>query len=135
MSIAKKITFLNGCIGAGFPTPASDYAASPIDINDLVIDNPTATYFAKVEGKSMVGAGILEGSYLVIDRSKNAVHNDIVVAVLNGEFMVKRLFIDAGQITLSPENDAYAPVIIHSGMDFHVWGIVTWVFTPATCMQ
>lgn len=111
-------------ISAGFPSPADDYIENSIDLNELLIKHPAATFFVRVAGDSMTGAGINSGDTLIVDRSVTAVYGSIIVAVLNGEFTVKRL-VRCGNITLlSPENPAYKPIEITAGSEFEVWGVV-----------
>jgi DNA polymerase V len=111
-------------VPAGFPSPATEYLGDTLDLNDYLINNKTATFFAKVEGDSMIGAGILEGDLLVIDRSKQAKHNSIVVAVVDNEFTVKRLCTENG-IELRPENPAYQPIKLTGELEMQIWGVVT----------
>jgi len=114
-------------IPAGFPSPAEDYLDSSLDLNDLVIRHPAATFFVKVEGDSMVEAGIHSGDTLVVDRAEEPADNRIVVAVVDGEFTVKRIRKIDGRLFLAPENQVLAPLEVTSGMDFEIWGVVTYV--------
>ena len=112
-------------VPAGFPSPAEDYVEGRIDLNRDLIKNPLTTFYIRVEGDSMIGAGILPGSLLVVDRGVTAGEGDIVVARLDDELCVKRLSIcDEGRIWLLSENDDYPPILITEGMDFEVWGRV-----------
>ncbi len=81
-------------VSAGFPSPATDYTDSKLDLNEFCIKNPSATFFIKVSGDSMQGAGIADGDILIVDRSLKPKIRDIVVAIVENEFVVKRLFID-----------------------------------------
>ncbi len=111
---------------AGFPSPADDFLDQNLDLNEYIIKNPSATFYVKAAGDSMEKAGIFEGDLIVIDRSKKAVHNSIVLAVINGDFTLKRiLFTNAGKIILSPENSKYQSIEITDGMDFEIWGVAT----------
>lgn len=114
-------------ISAGFPSPADDYVESPLDLNAYLVRNPAATFMVKVSGDSMAGAGIADGDLLVVDRSAEAVHGKIVVAVLDGELAVKRLHIRNGVRLLVPENPKYKPLRIESGQELQLWGVVTGV--------
>lgn len=114
-------------VAAGFPSPASDYIEQPLDLNNHLIKNPAATFFVRTEGDSMVGAGIYSGDILIIDRSLQAVNNSVVLAVVDGEFTVKRMVYENNRIVLMPENAHYAPIVIYDSMDFSVWGVVTTV--------
>jgi DNA polymerase V len=109
---------------AGFPAPGDDQVEKILDINDLVVKNPASTFFVRVEGDSMVGAGIFSGDVLVIDRSREVHEGAIVVAAVNGELVVKRLSYQEGTQVLLSENDAYAPIVIGDGEECFVWGVV-----------
>jgi DNA polymerase V len=113
-------------VPAGFPSPAADHTQKRIDLNDHLIRNKEATFIFKVKGDSMVGAGIYEGDALVIDRSIEAKHNNIVLAVLNNEFTVKRLYRRGGVVKLVAENNLYPPIVVKSGEDLSIWGVVTY---------
>lgn len=109
---------------AGFPAPGDDQVEKILDINDLVVKNPTSTFFVRVQGDSMIGAGIFNGDVLVIDRSKDAEDGSIVVAAVNGELVVKRLSIKGNEHLLVSENEIYAPIAIGEGEECFVWGVV-----------
>lgn len=109
---------------AGFPAPADDLIERSLDINDLVVKNPTATFFVKVEGDSMEEAGIFSGDVLVVDRSLPQTHNMIVVAAVFGEMVVKRLIKKEKQIFLISEQEGYEPIEITSSDDCFIWGVV-----------
>ena len=109
---------------AGFPSPADDYMDNRLNLNDYVIKHPTSTYFVKVSGDSMIGAGIFSGDILVVDRSIAPTDNRIVVAMVDGEFMVKRLRIHKHTLYLISENSQYAPIEVHD-QDLMIWGVVT----------
>lgn len=112
-------------VQAGFPSPAENYVEEQLDLNQYCVKNPPATFFVRVEGDSMINAGIGKGDLLVVDRSLRAGNNDIVVAVLNGDFTLKRLIIKNGKYYLQPENPNHSRVEIREGMEFEVWGRVT----------
>jgi len=109
---------------AGFPSPADDYLDKKLDLNEHLIKHPSATFFVKVEGESMVGAGINSGDILIVDRSQEARSGKVVVAILNGEFTVKRVKKRRGKLYLLPENSNYQEIEITSDIDFEVWGVV-----------
>ncbi len=112
-------------VEAGFPSPAEDHIETTLDINDLLIEHPAATFFVRVSGDSMIGASIQDGDILIVDRSKKPVDGKIVIALVNGEYTVKRLSIKNQVIELCPENPNYTPIRL-SGMDeLIVWGVVT----------
>ena len=112
-------------ISAGFPSPASDYEEARLDLNKYLIKNSAATFFVRVTGDSMVGAGIHHGDLLIVDRSIEPKNKNVVIAVINGELTVKRIKIQKKKITLVPENENYQPREILEGTDFEVWGVVT----------
>ena len=112
-------------VPAGFPSPAADHAQKRIDLNKHLIRNGEATYVFRVAGDSMMGIGIYEGDRLLIDRSIEPKHNNIVLAVLNSEFTVKRLYRRGGVVKLIAENPIYPPRLIKEEDDFIVWGVVT----------
>jgi DNA polymerase V len=112
-------------VPAGFPSPAADHTEERIDLNKQLIRNKAATYIFRVKGDSMTGAGIYEGDALLVDRSMDPKHNNIVVAQLNNEFTVKRLYRRGGVVKLIAENPIYPPRLIKEEDDFIVWGVVT----------
>lgn len=112
-------------VSAGFPSPADDYMEGKLDLNDLLVRNPAATFFVRVTGDSMTGAGIHSGDILVVDRSLQPKDGSVVIAVLNGELTVKRLTYLGRKVFLYPENPAFKPIEIKELMDFEVWGVVT----------
>ncbi len=109
---------------AGFPAPGDDLVEKPLDLNDLLIDNPTATFFVRVAGDSMEGAGIFDGDILVVDRSVDPRDGSIVVAAVFGEMVVKRLKKYPNKAELVSENDAYTPITINDVDDVYIWGVV-----------
>ncbi len=114
-------------IAAGFPSPANDYLDDGLDLNDLIIRHPAATFFVRVEGESMIGAGIHPGDTLVVDRAERPADGSVVVAVLDGEFTVKRMRKREGAILLASENERMPDIALREGMEFEVWGVVTYV--------
>lgn len=110
---------------AGFPAPGDDMVEKPLDLNDLLVDNPSATFFVRVSGDSMEGAGIFHNDILVVDRSVEAVNGRIVVAAVYGELVVKRLVIQSDKALLVSENDGYKPIEISNVDDIFIWGVVT----------
>ena len=122
MHVSPGITF----ISAGFPSPAEDFTELSISLDKHLIQNPAATFMAYANGNSMVQAGIHHGDILIIDRSLDARNSDIIIAVLHGEFTVKRLSIVKDTFFLIPENPQYSPMKISDDMDFEMWGVVTY---------
>lgn len=117
-------------VPCGFPSPAQDYVEQRIDLNELMIQHPSATYFVKSSGDSMMDAGISEGDLLVVDSSRKAEHGDIVIAAVDGEFTVKRLQLHP-VVMLKPENAAYRPIMIGSEDCLEVFGVVTYIVKSA----
>ncbi len=113
-------------IYAGFPSPADDYTEKSLDLNELVIQNPGATFYVRVRGDSMKGAGIKAGDVVVVDRAITAKHNAVIVALINGEFTLKRLYHRNNTLYLVPEHPSYETIKIVEGMEFQVWGVVTY---------
>ena len=123
-----KLQFAPG-IRAGFPSPAEDYNHETLDFNRDLIRNPEATFYGKVEGDSMIEAGINDGDIAVIDRSLEARDGDIVVGYVNEEFTIKYLDLTHrkdGYIELRPANKYFNPIRIDEDDDFEVWGVVIW---------
>jgi DNA polymerase V len=112
---------------AGFPSPAQDYVESTLDLNEHLIHHPAATFFVRVDGDSMIGAGIFPDDILIVDRSLQGVHSRIIIAVVDGALTVKRLNTSATPWRLEAENPNYPPIILEEGIDFLVWGVVTYV--------
>ena len=112
-------------VPAGFHSPAADHTQERVDLNKELIRNKDATYLFRVKGDSMTGAGIYEGDTLVVDRSVTPKHNHIVLALLNNEFTVKRLYRRGGVVKLVAENNIYPIRLIKEEDDFVVWGVVT----------
>ena len=121
-----KIPFFSSLLHAGFPSPADDYKENILDLNELVIQNPGATFYVRVKGDSMKGAGIEAGDVVVVDRAITARHNAVIVALINGEFTLKRLYHTNNTLYLVPENPSYETIKIVEGMEFQVWGVVTY---------
>ena len=122
-----KIPLFLTPIQAGFPSPADDYLENSLDLNELLIKNPPASFFVKVKGDSMIGAQISEGDILVVDRSIEPIDKKIIIANFLGEFNVKRLRIINKEVFLYSENSKYKPIKITKEMDFEVFGVVTYV--------
>lgn len=112
-------------VPAGFPSPAADHTHKEIDLNEHLIRNKEATFIFRVNGDSMTGIGIYEGDELIVDRSIDAKHGNIVLAVLNNEFTVKRLHRRGGVIKLLAENPIYPAIVIKDGQELMIWGVVT----------
>ena len=116
-------------IKAGFPSPADDYSHETLDFNRDLIRNPEATFYGKVEGDSMIEAGINDGDIAVIDRSVEPQDGDVVVGYVNNEFTIKYLDLrhrEDGYIELRPANKDFTPIRIDTNDNFEVWGVVIW---------
>lgn len=114
-------------IHAGFPSPATDYMTQAIDLNKELVKHPAATFYGRVVGDSMIDAGVEEGDILVIDRSLEPQNGNMVVCFIDGEFTLKHMHIDGSSLTLVPANPKYPEIKVEEGMDFKMWGVVTYV--------
>ncbi len=114
-------------ISAGFPSPADDFKEVRISLDRELVKNGDATFYAKVSGDSMIGAGLNDGDLIVIDRSLNPEHNKIAVCFIDGDFTVKRIIKKGRSLYLNPENKNYKAIRIDEENDLIIWGIVTYV--------
>ncbi len=121
------IPFSESLVSAGFPSSAENFIENSLDLNDLLITHPSATFFIRVIGDSMINAGINSGDILIVDRSLSVANNKIAIVRIHDEFTVKRVKINGNNISLIAENDNYKPIEIKKETDFEVWGIVTFV--------
>ena len=119
------VLLLKNRVTAGFPSPAEDLGAQRIDLTRVLITHPQATYFLRASGHSMVEAGIFDGDILVVDRAVKPRHNHVVVAVVDGDFTVKRLYQRAGRTKLKAANPTFADIVPKEGQTIEVWGVVT----------
>ena len=124
ISILKIPLFLER-VSAGFPSPAEDYIEKTLDLNELCIQHPAATFFVRVQGESMTEAGIFPGDVLVVDRSLQARHGDIIIASLETEMTVKQLHLSPPPARLLPRNPCYKAIVIGDDMVLEVFGVVT----------
>lgn len=124
-SNAVRLPLFLESVSAGFPSPADDYMEGQLNLNDLLIRNPSATFFVRVTGDSMIEASINSGDLLIVDRSLEPKSGSIVIAIVNGELTVKRLSKKGTSVYLLPENKNYEPLEITKHMYFEVWGVVT----------
>lgn len=111
-------------VPAGFPSPADDYLDTGLDLNEHLINNRAASFYVRVAGDSMAGAGIMSGDILLVDRSLEPVHNKIVVAVIDNEMIVKRLRVTRDMVSLVSENPGFRPIEVTGEMECSVWGVV-----------
>ena len=125
-STKLELPLFSSRVPAGFPSPGDDYIDQTLDLNELV-KHPSDTYLVKVEGDSMINAGIHDGDILIVDRAMEAENNKVVVANLDGELTVKRLSIKDTRVLLMPDNPKYEPIEIRPLSDFRIMGVVTFV--------
>jgi DNA polymerase V len=116
-----------GRVAAGFPSPATDHVEQRLDLSEYLVLHPEATFFLRVKGDSMTGAGIHHGDLLIVDRSLSPASGRVVVATLNGELTVKRLHRSRGKMTLKAENPAYPDIAVNDEHEFQIWGVVAHV--------
>lgn len=115
-------------LDAGFPSPATDYREDALDLNEYLIRHKAASFIFQVKGQSMRDAGILEGDRVIVDRAITPQHGQIVNAVVNGNFTIKRLYWRNGTVELHPENPEYQPISFGSMDELEIWGVVTGAF-------
>lgn len=130
-STTFKLPLFLSSVKAGFPSPAEDYIEQKLDLNELLIQHPAATFFVRVDGHSMNDAGIKDGDILVVDRALSPDDGKIIIAILNGEFTVKRLIKKEGRLFLKPENPQFTSIEVDPDSDFQVWGVVTYIVHKA----
>ncbi len=121
------VPFFSSKVAAGFPSPADDHQEIKLDLNKHLVPNPVSTFFVRVSGDSMLGAGIHDGDVLVVDRSLNCKDGCIIIGVVDGELTVKRFFRRGEVVALVAENPKYADIIVTQEMAFSIWGVVTTV--------
>ncbi len=121
---ALDMRLLTHRISAGFPSPATDYMEDGLDLNDYLVRNKPATFLFTVKGDSMIGASIEADDKVVVDRARTPKHGDIVVAVVDGEYTLKRLYKRPPRVELHAENPAYSPIVFRDGNELVVWGVV-----------
>lgn len=122
-----RLPLAAGRPAAGFPSPATDHLERQLDLNDYLVPHPESTFFMRVKGDSMTGAGIHDGDLLIVDRSLEAVPGHVVVAALDGELVVKRLQRSRGRITLKSENPACPDIAVGDAQELQIWGVVAHV--------
>ena len=127
-SMDKKvldIPFYQSNVPAGFPSPAEDFMDLDLNLQEYLVQHPSATFCVRVTGDSMQNAGIYSGDVMVVDRALEPQNNTIVLAILDGEFTVKRIQKKGQELYLKPENSKFKPIQITEEMNFQVWGVVT----------
>ncbi len=120
-----KVKLFGHTIRAGFPSPADDYVADTLDLNDHLMPRKEASFLLRAKGESMVGVGIHDGDILVIDRSLSATNGCVVIATVDGQFTVKTLEKKRGKIRLLPANPDFQPIEFKDGQELQIWGVVT----------
>ncbi|MBA3647509.1 MAG: translesion error-prone DNA polymerase V autoproteolytic subunit [Chitinophagales bacterium] len=123
-----KILYFPVAVSAGLPALVADYMEESTDLNELLIKNPSSTFLVKIEGESMVDFHIPPFSKVLVDRSRHPSSGDIIVGVMNGEFIIKQLCIAYGTVMLVPGNPRYKTIHVTEEMHFSVWGVVTQIF-------
>ncbi len=118
-------------IQAGFPSPAEGYEEERIDLADLLVTNKASTYCVRVKGNSMIDANIFAEDVLVVDKSLEPTHGKIVIAVVDGDFTVKKLHLKGGQVKLIPANPEYPEIILNSEQELNIWGVVSYIIHKA----
>ena len=121
---AATVPLMSDSAACGFPSPADDYLDRPLDFNDLLIQNPAATFAVRIAGESMTGAGLFPGDIAIVDRSRNAVDGAIVLALLGGEFTIKRYRKRRTRVWLQAENPKYQDIQLDEESAFEVWGVI-----------
>jgi len=119
-----RIPLLNDSVSAGFPSPADDYTEENIDLNEHLISNPFSTFFLRVKGDSMINAGIKDKDLIIVDKSLTARPGNIIIAMIDGEFTIKRLSIKNNELYLKAENHDYPDFRFKNHIDVHIWGVV-----------
>ena len=125
VSAALSVLKAGGSVRAGFPSPAEDFSVHRLDLGALLITHPQATFLLRVAGPSMREFGIDDGDLVVVDRALQARHGQIVVAVIEGEFTIKKLFRTAGMVRLKAGNPTYPDIVPKEGQVLEIWGVVT----------
>lgn len=129
-TLEYELPFYSNKVSAGFPSPADDHLEMKLDLNTYLIKHPSSTFFVRVSGDSMIKAGIQSGDMLIVDKSIEPCDGKIVIAALDGELTVKRLYKRSGVLRLLAENDKYNPITI-TEQEMVIWGVVTHVIHEA----
>ena len=121
---ALAVPLMTSTAACGFPSPADDYLDSPLDFNELLVQNPAATFAVRISGESMIGAGLFPGDVAVVDRSLTPSNGSIVLALIDGEFTIKRYCVVEGGIVLLAENPRFSNIEISAETGLEIWGVV-----------
>ena len=127
---AAVLPLLTVLLSCGFPSPAADYESELVDLNQLMLRHPDASFLARAHGDSMTGAGIHDGDVLAVDRSMQAQDGDIVVACVEGDYTVKRLRKRLDSVLLVAENPGYQPIEVRNPDELRIFGVVVLVLHP-----
>ena len=119
-----KIPLLSDSISAGFPSPADDCTEENIDLNEYLISNPFSTFFLRVQGDSMINSGIKDKDLIIVDKSLTAKPGHIIIAMIDGEFTIKRLSIKNNELYLKAENHSYPDFRFKNHINVQIWGVV-----------
>lgn len=125
--LSANFPLLSCSVSAGFPSPADDHLDNSLDLIELLIKHPAATFFVRATGNSMQGVGIREGDILVVDRSETPINDSMVIAAVDGECLVKIYRTDGKSIWLQSANPMFPSLPINEENDFQIWGVVTGV--------
>lgn len=120
-----RLPYYSCTVQAGFPSPADDHLDNALDLNELLIKRPSATFIARASGSSLKGIGVFDGDYLIVDRSKQAVNGSLIIAVIDGECLVKIFCQDRDRIWLQAANPDYPDMQVDDTVSFQIWGVVT----------
>ena len=126
-----RLPLVSASVEAGFPSPADDHLERGIDLNEELIRNPAATFLVRVKGESMRDAGIHTGDTLIVDKSVSPADRQIVVAMIDGEFTVKRFRKVNGRVFLEAENPTFQPIEVGEDQELAIWGAVTYIIHQA----
>ena len=130
-NVFTDIPIFTNSVQAGIPSPAEDYMDLDLNLQDHLVQNPSATFCVRAVGESMNDAGIQSGDIMLVDKSLIPKNRSIVLAVIDGEFTIKRVNVSDKELYLIPENDNFPPIKITKEMDFQVWGVVTYIIHKA----
>lgn len=126
LSTELPLPFAESGIQAGFPSPAEDYITEVLDLNQLLVTHPAATFYGRVWGDSMIDEGIGPGDIIIIDRSLEPATGDLALCCVDGEFTLKRVKFERNRVWLIPANEMFAPILVTPDREFEVWGVVTY---------
>jgi len=129
---SKKLPLYISEVYAGFPSPAEDHIDLNLDLNEHLIKHPAATFYIYAKGDSMINAGIYNGDLMIVDRALEPGTNSIIIAIINGEFTVKKVKKVNRKLYLIPDNKKYSMIEITEDMDFEIWGVVTYTIHRPT---